>query len=106
MHETSEDLTELQALLDRSIEDAGPHLLSIITAQRRVEARDLAARLTGMRLLVLATVTRDGRPLAGPVDGISFRGAFHFGSSPDPMRLRHIRERPQVSATHLPGEDF
>lgn len=22
------------------------------------------------------------------------------------MRLRHIRERPQVSATHLPGEDF
>jgi nitroimidazol reductase NimA-like FMN-containing flavoprotein (pyridoxamine 5'-phosphate oxidase superfamily) len=59
-----------------------------------------------MRLLVLATVTRDGRPLVAPVDGIFFRGAFHFGSSPDSVRLRHIQERPQVSATHLPGEDF
>lgn len=106
MHETSKDLTALQALLDRSFAEAGPHLLSIITADRRVDARDVAARLTGMSLLVLATVTRDGRPLAGPVDGIFFRGAFHFGSSPDSVRLRHIRERPQVSATHLPGEDF
>jgi hypothetical protein len=40
------------------------------------------------------------------VDGIFFRGAFHFGSSPDSMRFRHIRARPQVSATHLPGEEL
>jgi hypothetical protein len=42
----------------------------------------------------------------GPVDGIFFRGSFHFGSSPDSVRVRHIRHRPQVSATHLPGESF
>jgi hypothetical protein len=59
-----------------------------------------------MRLLVLATVTADGRPLVGPVDGIFFRGSFHFGSSPDSVRFRHIRSRPHVSATHLPGEEF
>jgi uncharacterized pyridoxamine 5'-phosphate oxidase family protein len=59
-----------------------------------------------MRLLSLATVTADGRPIVGPVDGIFMRGAFHFGSSPDSVRFRHIRARPQVSATHLPGEEL
>lgn len=59
-----------------------------------------------MRLLSLATVTSDGRPLVGPVDGIFYRGAFHFGSSPGSVRFRHIRQRPCVSATHLPSEEF
>jgi hypothetical protein len=59
-----------------------------------------------MCLLSLATVTADCRPLAGPVDGIFYRGAFHFGSSPDSVRFRHIRSRPQVSATHVPREEF
>jgi nitroimidazol reductase NimA-like FMN-containing flavoprotein (pyridoxamine 5'-phosphate oxidase superfamily) len=59
-----------------------------------------------MCLLSLATVTADCRPLVGPVDGIFYRGAFHFGSSPDSVRFRHIRSRPQVSATHLPREEF
>ena len=59
-----------------------------------------------MSLLALATVTADGRPLVGPVDGIFYRGAFYFGSSPDSVRFRHIRDRPHVSATHLPGEEL
>jgi hypothetical protein len=59
-----------------------------------------------MRLLSLATVTADGRPIVGPVDGIFYRGAFHFGSSPDSVRFRHIRARPQVSAVYLPGEEL
>lgn len=106
MHETDDDLAGLQALLDRSDRAAGAHLRSIITAERRLSAEQVAARLTGMRLLALATVTADGRPLVGPVDGIFYRGAFHFGSSPDSVRFRHIRCRPQVSATHLPGEEL
>ena len=106
MHETPEDIAELQALLDRSYAQAGPHLLRIHTPERRLEADALARRLTGMCLLTLATVTADGRPIAGPVDGIFFRGAFHFGSSPDSVRFRHIAARPQVSATHLPGEEL
>ena len=106
MRETDEDLDALQELLDRSYEAAGAHLHRVIGPQRRVGAAELAARLTGMRLLVLATVTADGRPIAGPVDGIFYRGAFYFGSSPDSVRFRHIRARPQVSASHLPGEEF
>jgi nitroimidazol reductase NimA-like FMN-containing flavoprotein (pyridoxamine 5'-phosphate oxidase superfamily) len=106
VHETPADLVALQSLLDRSYPTAGRHLRSIITPERRLTADEVADRLTGMRLLVLATVTADGRPIVGPVDGIFFRGSFHFGSAPDSVRFRHIRNRPQVSATHLPGEEL
>src|SRR5882762_5396849 len=106
MHETADDLTALQELIDRSYAAAGRHLLRIHTPERRLSATDVAERLTGMRLLALATVTADGRPVVGPVDGIFYRGAFHFGSAPDSVRFRHIRARPRVSATHLPGEEL
>jgi nitroimidazol reductase NimA-like FMN-containing flavoprotein (pyridoxamine 5'-phosphate oxidase superfamily) len=106
MHETAADLARLQDLLDRSDATAGRHLRSVITPERRLTAAQLAARLQGMRLLALATVTADGRPLVGPVDGILYRGAFHFGSAADSVRIRHIRSRPPVSATHLPGEEL
>jgi nitroimidazol reductase NimA-like FMN-containing flavoprotein (pyridoxamine 5'-phosphate oxidase superfamily) len=106
VHETPEDIAALQELLDRSYEQAGPHLRGITTPERRMSAEETVEALTGMRLLALATVTADGRPIVGPVDGIFFRGAFHFGSSPESVRFRHIRARPQVSATHLPGEEM
>jgi uncharacterized pyridoxamine 5'-phosphate oxidase family protein len=106
MRETAAELEALQRLLDDSYAAAGPHLLRIHTPERRLGAEDIANRLTGMCLLVLATVTADGRPVVGPVDGVFLHGAFHFGSSPDSVRFRHIRARPQVSATHLPGEEL
>ena len=106
MHETPDDIRALQELLDRSYDAAGPHLRSITTPERRVGAEELVERLTGMCLLVVATVTADGRPIAGPLDGIFYRGAFHFGTAPDSVRYRHLLARPQVSATHLPREEF
>jgi nitroimidazol reductase NimA-like FMN-containing flavoprotein (pyridoxamine 5'-phosphate oxidase superfamily) len=106
MRETAEDLAALQRLLDLSYERAGGHLVGIHSPQRRLRAEPLCELLSGMCLLSLATVTADCRPLAGPVDGIFYRGAFHFGSSPDSVRFRHIRARPQVSATHVPREEF
>ena len=106
MHETAEDIRALQDLLDRSYEGAGAHLRSITTPERRVGAEDLVARLTGMCLLVVATVTADCRPIAGPLDGIFYRGAFHFGTAPSSVRYRHLLERPAVSATHMPAEEF
>ena len=86
MHETPEDLTALQALIDCSYAAAGPHLLSIHEPQRRLSAEQVSERLTGMCLLTVATVTRDCRPIAGPVDGIFYRGAFHFGSADNSVR--------------------
>jgi nitroimidazol reductase NimA-like FMN-containing flavoprotein (pyridoxamine 5'-phosphate oxidase superfamily) len=106
MHETAGDLAVLQALLDRSYDDAGEHYKRITTPERRLDAAEIALRLTGMTLLVLATVTADGRPLNGPVDGVFYQGSFYFGSAPDSVRFRHISRRPAVSATHLPGEEL
>lgn len=106
MHETADDIRAVQELLDRSYASAGAHLRGITTPERRVPADELVQRLTGMSLLALATITADGRPIVGPVDGIFYRGAFHFGTSPESVRFRHIRRRPHVSATHLPGEEF
>jgi hypothetical protein len=106
VRETAADLEALQHLLDRSYAGAGPHLLRIHTPERRLAAAGVAERLTGMRLLALATAGRNGTPVVGPVDGIFLRGSFHFGSAPDSVRARHIAARPEVSATHLPGEEL
>jgi len=106
VHETPDDIRALQELLDRSYENAGAHLRSITTPERRVGADQLVTQLTGMCLLVVATVTADCRPIAGPLDGIFYRGAFHFGTAADSVRYRHLLARPQVSATHLPREEF
>jgi hypothetical protein len=106
MRETPEDLAALQALLDRSYAVAGAHLRAVITPARRLTAAQLCERLQGMCLLALATVTADGRPINGPVDGFFYRGGWYFGSSHESLRFRHLRQRPQVSATHLPGEEL
>ncbi len=106
MYETPDELERLQALLDRSAAGAGPHLSGIITGDRRLGAVDLVDRLQGMVLLVVATVTADGRPLVGPVDGYFLHGTFHFSSGRDSVRSRHLRARPAVSATHVPGESL
>ena len=106
MLETAEEIDRLQQLLDRSAAGAGPHLAGIITDERRLSAAQLAGRLQGMRLLVVATVTADGRPLAGPVDGYFLHGSFWFSSGRNSVRMRHLAARPAVSATHLPGEEL
>lgn len=106
MHETPEELRRLQALLDDSMRDAGPHAREIIGKERRLGAVDLTARLQGLRLLVLATVTADGRPLSAPVDGYFLHGTFWFSLGSNAVRTRHLTVRPWVSATHMPGEDL
>ena len=106
MLETPEEIDRLQELLDRSAAGAGPHLRGIITDERRLSAGRLCQLLQGMRLLVAATVTADGRPLAGPVDGYFLHGSFWFSSGRNSVRMRHLAARPAVSATHLPGEEL
>lgn len=103
MHETREDLTELQHLLDESYASAGEHLRSIFVSEQRSSAPDLAAALTGVFLINLATVTAKCEPLVAPVDGLFYRGRLFFGLPPGSLRGRHLRARPAVSATHVDG---
>lgn len=106
MHESPAELAGLQRLLDTSMAGAGSHLRGIFTDDRRADAARVCERMTGMCLLTVATVTADGRPLAGPLDGYLLHGTLWASSSPESVRVRHLRQRPAVSATYLPDEDF
>jgi len=106
MHETPDQHATLQRLLDESYASAGEHLRSIITPEQRISAEQLTNELQGMVLLALATVNAAGEPLVAPVDGHFYQGKFWFGSAANSVRFRHIRARPQVSATHMRGEQL
>jgi hypothetical protein len=106
VHETPDDLVWLEALVERSHTAAGAHLRSITTDERRVAVFDLVERLRGLSLLTVATVTADGRPLVGAVDGIFYRAHFYFSTGGGSVRFRHLSARPFVSANHLPSARF
>ena len=106
MLETPAETGRLQDLLDRSAAGAGTHLRDIITDERCLSAARVCELLRGMRLLVAATVTADGRPLAGPVDGYFLHGSFCFSSGRNSVRMRHLAARPAISASYLPGEEL
>lgn len=106
MYETPEEIGRLDGLLEGSAAAAGPHLGGIITDERRLRGSEVSDLLQGMRLLVVATVTADGRPLVGPVDGYFLHGAFYFSSGRRSVRMRHLAVRSSVSATHVPGEEL
>ena len=106
MHETPQDLARLQRLLDDSYAGSGEHLRSIITPERRLSAEAVCLELQGMVLLSLATVTSKCEPIVSPVDGFFYKGLLWFGSADNSVRFRHIRVRPQVSATHIRGEEL
>ena len=105
MHETAEDLRELQRLLDESYTAAGLHLRSIFRPERRMSAAELSALLRGVFVLHVATVSAAGHPLVAPVDGLFFRGRVFFGFPPGSVRADHVRARPHVSASHNRRED-
>jgi hypothetical protein len=103
-HETPDDLQALQALLDTSLAQAGPHLASIFGETPPVPAAELVALLDGMQVLDLATVTASGEPRVAPVDGHLYRGRWLFGTATNAARARHLAARPAVSAAHTRGE--
>lgn len=106
MYETDEDFDEVQGLLDATYERAGPHLLDIVTPERRLDARSLAAKLDGYCLLALATVSSSGKPLVSPVDSIFYRGHFYFSTGEEAVRRRHIERDPRVSGSYVPRPEF
>jgi hypothetical protein len=106
MHETAEDVVALRDLLDRSYARAGDHLRSIFIPERRNPADELGALLPGVQVLNLATISRACEPRVAPVDGLFHRGQFWFGSAAASVRFTHLRELPQVSASHTRGEEL
>ena len=106
MHETADELAQLQRTLDESYALAGEHLRSIFTPERRMSAEQVVRALRGVFVLHLATVTADCAPVLAPIDGLFYRGRIWFGVPPGAVRIRHLRARPQLSACYSVGEDL
>ena len=106
MKEDEGDIAQLQQLLDRSRAGASEHLRSIIGPDRAASAGDLVSRLSGMRTVVLATVSPGGRPRVSAVDGHLLRGRWVFTTSGSSVKATDIRNRPSVSVAYIEGESF
>ena len=104
MHETADDLvSRCKRCSTRATNARGSTSGGSRRPNAALDAAQVTERLVGMTLLVLATVTADGRPLNGPVDGVFYRGSFYFGSAPDSVRFRHIRQAPVGERDAPPG---
>lgn len=106
MRETAEELAALQRLLDGSYAGASGHLRSIIDAERTLDAADIAALMTGMRVLSVATVTAAGEPRISALDGHFLHGRWTVSTSRDSVKARHLLVRPAVSVACIEGEEL
>ena len=106
MLETADEIAALQDLLDASIASDNAHLVAIMTPERRLSAEQMTQLLVGMQVLVVATVTADGRPLTSCVDGHFVHGRWVFTTDATATKARHLAARPAVSATHNRGEEL
>lgn len=106
MYETESELDALQDLLEGSHARATEHLRGIIHGDRVLSARDLAALLTGMKVLSLASVTARGEPRISAVDGHFLHATWSFSTSGTSAKARHLRARPAVSVAHVDNEEM
>ena len=66
--------------------------------------RDIAALLTGMKVISAATVTAQGEPRISAMDGHFLHGTWTFSTSRTSAKARHLARRPAVSIAHVDGE--
>jgi uncharacterized pyridoxamine 5'-phosphate oxidase family protein len=106
VHESAEDLVELQALLDRTFSRMNPHMANIVKPERRLSGKQVVAHLQGIKHVAFATVNEQGEPRVAPLDGIFLRGRFYVSTGGRAARLRDLRRQPRCSLTHFEGDDF
>jgi hypothetical protein len=107
VRETPADLERLQALLDGSIEGAGPFLRSSFEMpEHSLSAGQLAGHLQGSLTVALATTTARGEPRVAPINALFVRGAFCVPSVAQAARTRHLVKRPAASLTYFEGNDL
>jgi Pyridoxamine 5'-phosphate oxidase len=104
MFESEQQLRELQALIDRTLARANPHLAKIVKLERRLTARQVVRYLQGTKHVAFATVNERGEPRVAPLDGVFIQGRFTVSTGGRAARLRHLRANPACSATHMDGD--
>ena len=104
MLESDDDVRQLQALIDRTLARANPHLVRIVKPERRLNARQLVRYLQGTKHVAFGTVNERGEPRVAPLDGVFIRGRFTVSTGGRAARLRHLRANPACSAAHVDGD--
>ncbi len=104
MLETQAEIEELQSLFDATIARANPYMLSIVTPEHRLTARQVATYLQGTRHVAFASVTPKGEPRVSPLDSLFIHGHFTMGTDDRAVRVRSLRANPACSATYMEGE--
>ena len=95
MRESAYELEQLQALIDRSIEGAGPFLRSSFQMpEHSLSAAQLAGHLQGSLTVALATTTVRGAPRVAPISALFVRAAFCVPSVAQAARARQLAQRP------------
>ncbi len=106
MYETLEEIQHLQALLDRSIEQAGEFLRqSFEMPGHSLSARQLVYLWQGLQTVAFATTTKKGEPLVAPIGALLFHGRFYIPTVALAVRARHVMQRPAISFTFYQGND-
>jgi uncharacterized pyridoxamine 5'-phosphate oxidase family protein len=105
VHESPEEIAELQALLDRTFARMNPHMARIVKPERRLSARQVVTYLQGIRHVAFATVNPRGEPRVAPLDGLFVHGRFHLSTGGEAARLADLRRQPRCSLTHFVGDD-
>ena len=104
MFESEDESRELQALMDRTLARANPHLLAIVKPERRLNARQVVRYLQGTKHVAFATVNARGEPRVAPLDGVFIRGRFTVSTGGRAARLRHLGANAACSAAHMDGD--
>lgn len=106
MLETAGEIAALQQLLDSSHASSTGHLRGIINDDRTLNAEDIVAVLTGMRVLSVATVSARGEPRISALDGHFLHATWTFSTDGSAAKARHMRARPAVSVAHIDNEEL
>jgi hypothetical protein len=104
MFETDAELAQLDALFEAHLARANPHMLAIVTPERRLNARQVSRYLQGVKHIAFATVTSKGKPRVSPLDALFIHGRFVASTSPGASKIAHLRRNPACSAVHMDGD--
>src|ERR687891_6768 len=104
MFETDDELAELDALFESHLARANPHMLAIVTPERRLNARQVTRYLTGTKHVAFATVTSKGEPRVSPLDSLFIHGRFTLSTGSVATKISHLQRNPACSAVHMDGD--
>jgi nitroimidazol reductase NimA-like FMN-containing flavoprotein (pyridoxamine 5'-phosphate oxidase superfamily) len=106
IHRDPNDVIGVRALVEvqeQSYAQAGPSLASSWPRESAMGAETLGAFLHERRYCVLATVNRQGHPVARPVAFTPFAGSFWFATVRG-ARLRNLQRTPWASVVIEDGD--